>query len=121
MGTVLIVDDDHALLEVASSMVQRTGFRVLCASSGSEAVELFQKNLDLVMAALVDWRMPDMDGGEVACALHQMKPDIKILLSSGYSEEFVMQAVASGVPLNFIQKPYSFEQLKTKLREVLDA
>jgi len=50
-----------------------------------------------------------------------MKPDIKILLSSGYSKEMVMQAVASGVPVDFIQKPYSFEQLKLKLREIIDA
>jgi len=121
MGTVLVVDDDHALLKVASSMIERTGFRVLCASSGAEAVELLQNNLDLVTAVLVDWSMPEMDGEEVARAFHQMKPDVKILLSSGYSEEMVMQAVASGVPVDFIQKPYSFEQLKLKLREVIDA
>ncbi len=121
MGTILVVDDDQALLKVASSMIERTGFRVLCASSGAEAVELFQQNPDQVTAALVDWSMPDMDGEEVVRALHQIKPDIKLLLSSGYSEEMVMQAVASGVPVDFIQKPYSFEQLKLKLREIIDA
>jgi len=120
MGTVLVVDDDSALLKVASTMIERTGFKVLCASSGSEAVDLFQENLSQITAALVDWSMPEMDGEEVARALHQMKPDVKILLSSGYSKELVMQAIASGVPVDFIQKPYSFEQLKLKLREIID-
>lgn len=119
MGTVLVVDDDSALLKVASTMVERTGFSVLCANSGAEAIDLFKQNLDQITAALVDWSMPEMDGEEVARALHQINPDVRILLSSGYSKDLVMQAVASGVPVDFIQKPYSFSQLKFKLHEML--
>lgn len=121
MGTVLVVDDDQALLKIASSMVERAGFKVLCATNGSEAIDLFQKHMDEVVAALVDWSMPDMDGEEVAQTLRQINPDVMILLSSGYSKELVAQNVASDVSVDFIQKPYSFDQLKSKLCEMIGA
>ena len=120
MGSVLVVDDDNALLMIASNMVKRTGFSAVCASNGAEAVELYQQHGGEIPIALVDWSMPDMDGEEVARELIQVNPEVKILLSSGYSEELVMQSIASDVAAHFIQKPYSFEQLKSKLREMIN-
>ena len=119
MGTVLIVDDDSALLAVASSMLERIGFQALCASSGEEAISLYQQNLERINLVLLDWSMPEMDGEAVAFALHQINPDVKVLLSSGYSEEMVMDNFDVGHIAGFVQKPYSFEQLKLKTRESL--
>jgi len=68
---------------------------------------------------LLDWSMPEMDGEAVAFALHQINPDVKVLLSSGYSEEMVMDNFDAGHIAGFVQKPYSFEQLKLKTRESL--
>ncbi len=117
LGTVLVVDDDSALLTVASNMIERIGFQVLCAQSGEEAIELYQQHGDRVTLVLLDWSMPEMDGEAVAFALHQINPNVKVLLSSGYSEEMVMQGFDTGNIIGFVQKPYSFEQLKLKMRE----
>ena len=117
MGTVLVVDDDSALLTVASNMVERVGFQVLCAKNGEEAIGLYQQNWERISLVLLDWSMPGMDGEAVAFALHQINPNVKVLLSSGYSEEMVMKSFDAGNIIGFVQKPYSFEQLKLKLRE----
>ena len=117
MGTVLVVDDDSALLTVASNMVERVGFQVLCARSGEEAIELYRQNRERINLVLLDWSMPGMDGEAVAVALHQINPDVRVLLSSGYSEEMVMDNFDAGHITGFVQKPYSFEQLKLKLHE----
>jgi len=119
IGTVLVVDDDSALLSVASDMIGRVGFQVLCAKGGEEAISLYQQHLDKIDLVILDWSMPEMDGEAVAFALHQIKPDVQILLSSGYSEEMVMQSVDARNIVGFVQKPYSFEQLKLKMRESL--
>ena len=119
MGIVLIVDDDQGLLTVASSMIERIGFSVLCAKSGMEAIKLYKENRDKIAVVLLDWNIPEMDGAEVARALHHLQPGLKILLSSGYSEEMVMQSFAPSDVAGFIHKPYSFKQLKHKLREVI--
>lgn len=121
MGTVLIVDDDKAILTVASNMIERMGFQVLCASSGAEAIDLYHQHRNRISFVLLDWSMPEMDGEEVANALHQLQPDMKILLSSGYSEEMVMQNFTATDVIGFVQKPYSFDQLKYKLREAISA
>jgi len=117
LGTVLIVDDDSALLTVASNMIERIGFQVLCAKSGEEAIELYQQNGERITLVLLDWSMPEMDGEAVAFALHQINPNVKVLLSSGYSEEMVMRSFDVRNIIGFVQKPYSFEQLKVKMRE----
>ncbi|MES0371168.1 MAG: response regulator [Mariprofundaceae bacterium] len=121
MGTVLIVDDDKAILTVASNMIERMGFQVLCADGGAEAMDLYDQHREQISFVLLDWSMPEMDGEAVAKALRQLQPDIKILLSSGYSEEMIMQNFATTDVTGFVQKPYSFEQLKYKLRDVISA
>lgn len=121
LGTVLVIDGDDTLLTVASNMIERTGFQVLCASSGAEAVKLYQQYREQISFVLLDWSIPEMDGEAVVHALRRIQPDVKILLSSGYSRELVMQHFTTRDVFDFIQKPYSFEQLKHKLRKVINA
>lgn len=80
--TVLYVDDDEMVLEVGSLMLQKLGYKVLTASEGQEAIEIFKKNK--VAIAILDMRMPGMNGDEVCQQLKKIKPKIKILLASGY-------------------------------------
>jgi len=118
-GTVLIVDDDSALLNIAARMVERAGFKVLCANGGREAIDLFELNADDISLVLLDWSMPEMDGEEVASRLRELNSKVKLLLSSGYSERMVKKSVNMDLYAGFIHKPYSFEQLKQQIREVI--
>jgi len=118
--TILVVDDDQMVLRLADSMLKRFGYRVITATSGKEALRLFEKSPDIeVDLALVDLVMPEMSGVELAERIHKLRPGLPVLHFSSYSEDDSLRPTfAKGVP--FIAKPFTSLQLTKKIREMLD-
>lgn len=118
-GVVLVVDDEPLLLELCSTALRNIGVQVLCAANGQEAVDLFQKNAEAIRCVLLDLSMPRMNGWAVFERIRQIKPGIRVILSSGYCEEDALSEFHAEKPECFLQKPYTFESLKEKVSRLL--
>ena len=118
--TILLVDDEDIIVEVTQEILEELGYEVLVARNGEEAVEIYQshqKGIDLV---ILDMIMPGMGGGEVYDRLHNMNPDVQVILSSGYSiNGEAMEIMERGVRF-FLQKPFTVTDLSARVRDVLD-
>jgi PAS domain S-box-containing protein len=114
-GLVLLVDDEHSILEVTAKALERLGFDVETAADGREALELFSKRPEAYRLALVDLTMPRMDGRECFKALRALRPDLPVVLCSGFSEQESVKAFLGEGLAGFIQKPYSMSSLRKAL------
>ena len=118
-GLILLVDDEDMIVDVGEQMLKTLGYDVLLARSGKEAVEVYKNNQDKVDLVILDMIMPEMGGGEVYNRLKEIDPEIKTLLSSGYSlNEKASNILARGCN-GFIQKPFDLTALSGKIREIL--
>ena len=118
--TILVVDDDHGLRQLAKSGLQRRGFDVILAESGDRALELLREDARAVDLVLLDLAMPGLPGEKVLETLRRIRPDLPVIISSGYASiESQSQWVAAGASA-FVGKPYRIQDLALKLREVLD-
>jgi len=118
-GTILLVDDEETVRAVGQRMLELLGFSVLTASSGADAVEVLSQHKDSVSGCILDLTMPRMDGEDTFHLLRSVKPDLRAMLSSGYSEEELAQKFGGTGFASFIQKPYTKTTLTAKLREML--
>jgi PAS domain S-box-containing protein len=131
--TVLLVDDENMIIEVGREILEYLGYSVITAGSGREAVEIMNKSHSLESneneaavagvkpdLVILDMIMPDMDGGVVFDEIRNIDPEIKVILSSGYSENGKVNEVMKRGCNGFIQKPFNMNQLSQKIREVLD-
>ena len=118
--TILLVDDEEMVAEIGKDMLEKLGYKTAVAIGGNEAIKLLKTLRHEVDLVILDMIMPDMSGGETFNRLKAIKPDIKILLSSGYSlngqASEIMQRGCNG----FIQKPFNLKQISRKIREILD-
>jgi two-component system cell cycle sensor histidine kinase/response regulator CckA len=117
-GLVLLVDDEEIVRQVAADMLELMGFEVLKAADGREAIELFARHPE-ARCVILDLTMPRMDGEETFRALRALRPDVKVMLSSGYDEQEATRRFADCGLAGFLQKPYVYEMLQRRLREVL--
>jgi CheY-like chemotaxis protein len=116
--TILIVDDEDIIADVTQGMLEGLGYQVLMARSGPEAVEIYRENRDRIDLVIMDMIMPGMNGGEAFDLIKAMNPDVKAILSSGYSlNGMAKDIIARGVRA-FIQKPFRMEDLSRIIREV---
>ncbi len=118
-ATVLVVDDEPEVLEVASMSLKQLGFDVLTARDGQEAVDTFREHAPSIDAVLLDLTMPQLNGEEVFCELHRLRPEVPVLLASGYSEADVSDRLVSRGYAGFIQKPFLPDALVEKVRTAL--
>ena len=119
-GTILVIEDEELLVDLFRQILERLGYRVLLAETGKEAVELaktFDGQIDL---ALLDIKLPDMDGGRVYPLIMEARPDLKVLVCSGYSIDGPAQAILDAGAEGFIQKPFLIAPFAEKLKEVLE-
>lgn len=119
-GTVLIVDDEDAILEIASLMLEDVGFKTLTAVDGLDAVQTYREHHNEITAVLLDMTMPKMDGQECFQALHEINSDIIVILSSGYNEQDAISNFTNKGLAGFIQKPYRAEALEQVIRTAID-
>jgi PAS domain S-box-containing protein len=118
-GTVLLVDDEEAVRNVAGQMLERCGFTVLCARDGREAVELFAARASEIVCVLLDLAMPGMDGEETFRELRRIQPSVRVILASGYGNQEIANRFRGAGLAGMIEKPYQMKALGTKLREAL--
>ncbi|WP_373500092.1 response regulator [Desulfococcus sp.] len=118
-GTVLLVDDEEIILTIGTEMLKSLGFHVLTARDGLEALRLFQENSREIDLVILDLAMPRLDGEKTFHELLGISPDLKIILSSGYTEDLVAQRFKTVKPDAFIQKPYQLTSLRETITGVL--
>jgi nitrogen-specific signal transduction histidine kinase len=117
--TVLLVDDEDIIIDVGKDILKTLGYKVLLARGGEEALIVYKKNQDEIDMVILDMIMPDMGGGETYDKLKEINPDIKVLLSSGYSIDGQAKDILERGCDGFIQKPYNAGKLSKKIWEVL--
>jgi len=119
-GTVLVVDDEEVIREIASLMLAEMGFATLTANDGLEGVETLRAHGDEIVLVLLDMTMPRMNGEETFTEMRRVRPDIRVVLSSGYNQQSATQRFSGKGLAGFIQKPYMPDKLQSVLRSVLE-
>ncbi len=117
--TILLVDDEEMIIDVGVQLLEKLGYTVLEARSGKEAIRIYQENKDIIDMIILDMIMPDIGGGEVYDKIKMIDPEVKVLLSSGYSVEGQATEILNKGCSGFIQKPFNLKSLSIKIREVL--
>jgi CheY-like chemotaxis protein len=118
-GTVMMVDDEDMIIDVGAQLLERLGYHAILARSGREAVELFQKHRDQIDVVILDMIMPDMSGSQTFDQLVALQPNVKVILSSGYSLNGEASQILQRGCFAFIQKPYTIDNLARHLQTVL--
>lgn len=116
---VLVVDDEETIRRTAKAMLEHYGYTVVVAADGKEAVDLFRVIKDKVTAVLLDMTMPVMNGEDAFEQMKAIRPDVKVVLSSGYNEVDAIRRFTGKGIAGFIQKPYPAARLAEKLKSIL--
>ena len=103
---------------LAQRVLERQGYQVMTAEDGKAAMEVVKEHAE-IRAVLLDLAMPVMSGDTAARLLHELRPDLPLILSSGYSESEAMERFGSDLIAGFLQKPYTAQQLTARLAAVL--
>jgi PAS domain S-box-containing protein len=118
--TILLVEDEVGIRELASDFLQGRGYMVLSAMDGNEALRIAEGHEDLIHLLVTDIVMPNVGGKELAQRLRQVRPQIKVLLMSGYPEHPALADADIGAQTTVLQKPFSLDMLAHKVRGLLD-
>ena len=118
--TVLVVDDEDMVLDLCAAMVEQLGFRALRASDGQEALEVFRRHVQEVSLIILDLTMPRMDGVEAFHELKRIRGDVRVIVSSGFSEQEVSSRFEGDEPSGYIKKPFELNRLQEKIGAVLE-
>lgn len=118
--TVLIVEDEEAILKIAEKMLETLGYNLLTSNNPLEALQIAEEysgDIDIVVTDVV---MPDMDGKKMSDKITKLHPSAKVLFMSGYTSNVIGQHGLFEDNVNFIQKPFKMNDLEMKIREILD-
>jgi PAS domain S-box-containing protein len=118
--TVLLVEDEVALLQLTTRLLERLGYAVLAAGGPNQALQLAAAHVGVIHLVLTDIIMPDLSGHDLWQRLSALRPSLKCLFMSGYTANVIAHRGVLDDGVHFLQKPFSREALATKLREVLD-
>jgi two-component system, cell cycle sensor histidine kinase and response regulator CckA len=118
--TILLVDDEEVVLNVSRMLLEAMGYKVFMARNGQEALEAYKVKKEEINLVIMDMIMPGMGGENTIDILKTMNPDVKVMLSSGYSLDGQATRIMERGCQGFIQKPFSARELSQKIREVLD-
>ncbi len=118
--TILVVDDESNITEFASRILTNANYRVITASNGKEALELYEKHHEEIKLVILDLMMPKMDGRRCLAKVLRIDPDAKVIIASGYSESGTADGVMVAGAKGFVEKPYNMRQLLTTIRDILD-
>ncbi|MDQ5985178.1 MAG: Sensor histidine kinase RcsC [Syntrophus sp. SKADARSKE-3] len=121
METILVVDDEEINIEVMEEWLDILGYKVMTARNGQEAIAIYQEHAQEIDLVLLDMIMPGMNGGEVFDVIKAINPDIRVILSSGYSIDGKAKEILQRGIKAFIQKPFRMDSLAKKIREVLSS
>ena len=119
-GTILVIEDEDVVIDVIVAMLEKLGYHVLLAKTGKEAVKIakgFDADIDL---AILDILLPDLPAKKVYRDIMEARPDLKVIVCSGYAIDGPPQEILDAGAQDFIQKPFSYATLSEKLKEVLE-
>ncbi len=119
-GTILVIEDEDVVLEVTQAMLERLGYRVMAARTGKDAIhiaETFDGDIDL---ALLDIKLPDMEGGKIYPLIMESRPELKVIVFSGHAIDGPAREILDAGAQGFIQKPFPLAALSEKLKHVLE-
>ncbi len=119
ISTILIIDDEQVVLDVATLMVKKLGYKVLQAKSGKEAIQVFSDNVDVICLAILGMKLPDESGSDICKNLKSINPTVGILHTSGLGLTQSSVSLECGC-IGFLPKPFRIEELSNKLKELLD-
>ena len=118
--SILFVDDEDRILDAGKKMLAALGYRVMVAGRGEQAIEVFKEDHGKIDMVILDMIMPGMGGGEVYDRIKAISPNVKVLLSSGYSIKGQAEKILKRGCDGFIQKPFKIKELSKKIREILN-
>ncbi|MBI5949561.1 MAG: response regulator [Chloroflexi bacterium] len=118
-GLVLVVDDDDMVRLLAGRALERGGLTPILARNGREALDIYRAQACEIALVLMDMTMPEMDGEETFRALRAIDPGVRVVVSSGYSEQDTTARFAEACPAGYIQKPYRIDELLAKVDAVM--
>ena len=118
--TVLVIDDEEGVRTTIQSLIEKLGYRVLGADSARAALELIRAYDSDIDLALLDIKLPDMEGGNLFPLLKQQRPGMKVIICSGYSLDTHVEQILKGGADGFLQKPFALKTIADKIREVLE-
>ncbi len=118
-GLVLLIDDEEVVREIGSDMLKTMGLKSLTAVSGSEGIELFKKHAGDISLVILDIEMPGISGEKVFHILRELRPDVKILIASGYGRDYLENEVFKSKIDHFMPKPFKTEQLSYQVNRLL--
>ena len=119
--TILLVDDEDMVLEVARAMLGRLGYRVVAAKGGEVAIHLLKNSESIPDLVILDLIMPNMNGEKTFDAIREIAPSLPVILASGYTMDGHASKVMEKGCNGFIQKPFNLEELSQKIRQVINA
>jgi len=114
-----LVDDEDVIIYVGEYILKTLGYKALIARSGKEAIDIYKVKRDKIDIVILDMIMPGMGGGETYDQMKEINPDIKVLLSSGYSIKGQATEILERGCNGFIQKPFNMKKLSRSIREIL--
>jgi signal transduction histidine kinase/ActR/RegA family two-component response regulator len=118
-GTILLVDDEEVIINVATDMLKSLGYHVICAREGKEAVQIYTRRHAGIDLVILDMIMPEMSGFETYNYLKSINPNINVLLASGFSQKGQAGEIVARDGQSFIQKPFDLSRLSQKLNAIL--
>ncbi len=118
-GRILVVDDEPVIRITASAILGRLGYDVVVAENGYEGLEIFKQECDSIDLVLLDMIMPEMDGNRCFAAMKVIQPDVKVILSSGFTRDANVKELMDQGLCGFIRKPYRTAELSRLIGEVL--
>jgi CheY-like chemotaxis protein len=118
-GLVLVIDDEDPVLRFATGMLATLGFDAVVAADGPRALEVFRRHRDQLTLVLLDLTVPGMDGDDLLSALERERPDLPVVLSSGYDGSDQDARFASRPVAGFLQKPYRLQEMRAILQDAL--
>ena len=117
--TILLVDDERAVLDVGTLMIKRFGYKVLQATNGMEASQVFRDNIDDICLVILDVKLPDELGSDTCKRLKEIRADVKVLHTSGLGRTQGGDSLGCGCD-GILLKPFKIEELSNKIKDLLE-
>ena len=117
--TVFLIDDDDMIIDVSEQILNSSGYDVVSAKGGKEAIEVYKENHSRIDMVILDMILPDMGGGDTYDRLKEINPGVKVLLASGYDIDYQGRDIIERGCDGFIQKPFNMNELLEKIRGIL--
>jgi DNA-binding NtrC family response regulator len=120
METILVVDDEEMIKDLARDILARYGYKVLTAGDGEEAVEVYRQHKKEIAVVVLDIMLPDVGGREVFRRIREIDPEAQVIIASGYNQERDATDLLKEGALKFVQKPYRIDSLVGAVGEVIE-